>query len=76
MSFVEKYKRGLAIIAGTLFLFIALYLPARYALGLTEREDVWTSINWIFLGLALIFLWGEVAKLAQMVQNFIKKKTE
>ncbi len=73
MSFVEKYKKGLAIIAGTICLVVALWLPAKFALGMTEKQDVWTNINWIFLGLSVIFLWGEIAALARTAQEGIKR---
>ena len=77
MSLVEKYKKGLALLVGTLCLFIALYLPAKYAMGMEIRclgSQVWTNINWIFLSLSIIFLWGEIVSLAKSVQGALSKK--
>ncbi len=74
MSFIENYKKGLAVIAGTMCLFIALFLPAKYALGLTERQEVWSNINWIFLTLSIIFLWGEIRSIAKSIQAGLTKK--
>lgn len=77
MSFIENYKKGLAIVAGTLCMFIALFLPAKYALGMDIRcvgDDVWTSINWIFLCLSIVFLWGEIVSLARSIQRGVSKK--
>lgn len=76
MSFIENYKKGLAVIAGTLCLVVALFLPAKAALGLTDSMEVWTSLNWIFLGLAIIFLWGSIMSLAKSVQSFVSKKVD
>jgi len=85
MSFIEKYKSGLALFIGTICLFVALFLPGRYALSAEMHKefdsvwDVWTSINWIFLVLGIIFLWGEIVKVAKSVGdgvgNVIDKKT-
>ena len=80
MSYIEKYKNILAIVVSTICLFIALFLPARYALSAEMHKefesiwDVWTGINWIFLSLSVIFGWGEIAKLATTFQDFIKRK--
>lgn len=77
MSYIEKYKKGLAVFVGTICLFIALFLPAKYAMGMEVRclgEEVWTSINWIFLALAIVFLWGEIVSLAKSVQGALSKK--
>lgn len=80
MSYIEEYKRGLALLLGTLCLIIALFLPAKFALGLTDKTDVWTNLNWIFLALGIIFMWAEIAVIAKAVQNgasnFISKKTK
>ena len=74
MSFIENYKKGLAVFAGTICLIVALFLPAKAALGMTDNMEVWTSLNWIFLGLSIIFLWGEIVTLAKSVQGFVSKK--
>lgn len=77
MSYIEKYKKGLALLVGTLCLFISLFLPAKYALGFDIRctdDDVWTSINWIFLALSIIFLWGEIIHLAKTMQTVLSNK--
>jgi len=74
MSYVEKYKKGLAIVLGTICLFVALYAPGRSALMLTEEEIPWHLSNWIFLGLGIVFLWGEIVSLAKTFQGFFSKK--
>lgn len=79
MSFVEKYKRGLALFLGTVCLAIAMYAPAKSALLLTADEYEWKTSNWIFLGLGLVFMWGEIKTFAKTVQDsaraILKKKS-
>lgn len=76
MVFIEKYKSILAIILGTICLAIALYAPAKSALLLTEADIPWKTSNWIFLGLGLIFLWGEIVTLAKTFQDVLRNKTK
>jgi len=76
MSFIQKYKNTLAIILGTLCLIVGLYAPAKSSLLLTEGEHTWKTSNFIFIGLGIIFLWGEIVTLAKTFQNVLKNKTK
>lgn len=76
MAFIDKYKSALALVLGTLCLIIALYAPAKSALLLTDKELDWKASNWIFLGLGIIFLWGEIVTLARTFQDLMRKRTE
>ena len=77
MSFIEDYKKYLAVIIGTLAFIIALFLPAKFALGFDIRcqdTDVWTSINWIFLSVGIILLWGSIKAFAKSIQSSISSR--
>ena len=80
MGFLATYKKVLAVTVGTLCLFIALYAPAMSLLILTEKEIEWGIMNWIFLVIGMIFLWGSIVTLARSiglgVGNLINKKTK
>tara|TARA_Y100000385_G_scaffold243373_1_gene260835 strand:- start:3481 stop:3738 length:258 start_codon:yes stop_codon:yes gene_type:complete len=69
----EKYKKILAVVVGVICLILALFLPAKYVLGITDKTDVWSNINWIFLCLAILFLWGRIIVLAKAIQALITK---
>jgi len=73
MKKTEKYKKILAIIVGAVCLVLALFLPAKHVLGLTEKTDVWSNVNWIFLSLSILFLWGRIVVLTRVVQSLIIK---
>ena len=76
MGFIEKYKSGLALFLGTVCLVIALYAPGRSALMLTDEQIPWHTSNWIFLGLGVVFLWGEIKSLATTFLNFFKGRAK
>lgn len=79
MGFIEKYKSGLALLLGTTCLIVGLYAPAMSALLLLEHPcdtATWKTSNFLFIGLGIIFMWGEIVALATTFQNVIKKKTE
>ena len=73
MKPMEKYKKILAIIVGTVCLVLALFLPAKHVLGLTDKADVWSNVNWIFLCLAILFLWGRIIVFVKAIQALIIK---
>jgi hypothetical protein len=68
-SFVEKYKKWLAVILGHVCLLIGLYAPALSALLITDDNMHWGLNNTVFTGLGIIFLWGEIIAFAKIVQN-------
>lgn len=78
-KFEEKYRKVLALIAGTVCLVIACYAPAKSALLLTSEDIPWKTSNYVFLVLSIIFLWGQIVSFAKAIQetasNVIKRKT-
>jgi hypothetical protein len=68
-TFVEKYKKWLAIILGHVCLLIGLYAPALSALLITDDNLHWGLNNTVFTGLGIIFLWGEIIAFARIVQT-------
>ena len=70
-SFVEKYKKWLAVILGHVCLLIGLYGPALSSLLISKDTLDWGLNNTVFTGLGIIFLWGEILAFAKIVQNIL-----
>ena len=70
-SFVEKYKKWLAVILGHVCLLIGLYGPALSSLLISKDTLHWGLNNTVFTGLGIIFLWGEILAFAKIVQNIL-----
>jgi len=68
-SFIEKYKKWLAVILGHICLLIGLYGPALSSLLISDNELHWGLNNTVFTSLGIIFLWGEIIAFAKIVQN-------
>jgi len=68
-SFVEKYKKWLAVILGHICLLVGLYGPALSSLLITDDNMHWGLNNTVFTGLGIIFLWGEIIAFARIVQT-------
>ena len=73
-TIILKYKVLLSVIAGTFFLVAANYAPALSLFLLTDKEVEYKTINWIFLLLGIIFLWGRIVILAKILTNAIGDK--
>ena len=73
-TIIIKYKVLLSVLAGTFFLVAANYAPALSLFLLTDKEVEYNTINWIFLFLGVIFLWGRIVLLAKIFTHFIGGK--
>ena len=73
-KFVIKYKVLLSVFFGTFFLVAANYAPALSLFLLTDKEISYTMNNFIFLALGIIFLWGRIVSLANVITQSIKNK--
>jgi hypothetical protein len=72
--FIEKYKKGLAIVLGHICLLIGLYAPALSSLLISDERLNWNINNTVFTGLGIIFLWGEIIAFAKIIQNSLLNK--
>lgn len=75
-EFIRKYKVGLSIILGTACLFIGLYSPALSLLLLTDKTIELTIMNYFFVALGIVFLWGKIVAVAKAINNIIAKKSK
>ena len=73
-KFVIKYKVLLSVFFGTFFLVAANYAPALSLFLLTDKEISYTTNNFIFLVLGIIFLSGRIVALANVITQSIKNK--
>lgn len=69
-----KYKKTASVILGTLFLIFGFYAPTLSALLLTEKDIQFTSVNYIFIGFGIVFLWGRISNLANVFIDYFKNK--
>ena len=74
LTMIRKYKVTISVIFGTLFLIFGFYAPTLSALLLTEKENQFTSINYILIGFGIMFLWGRITNIANVFVDFFKKK--
>lgn len=72
-NFIEKYKVGISAIFGTLFLISGSWGMILNAFYLTEKKADYT-LSAILIALGLIFLWGRLKALANIVQKVVQNK--
>ena len=76
MGYIEKYKVGLSVILGTACLLIGLYAPALSLLLLTEEKIELSLLNYFFVGLGIVFLWGRIVSVAKAINTVITNKSK
>ena len=75
-NLINKYKIGLSVFLGTIFIVIGSYAPTLSLLLLTEKEINMGTMNWAFIGLGIVFLWGRIVNIAKTLTSIIVKKVE
>lgn len=73
-KFIEKYKISLTIIIGSLSLFAGLYAPVMSSFLLTKEKHDFTTVNYVLIAIAIVFLFGSVKAIAQAIQKKVSGK--
>ena len=73
-NFINKYKKTLSVVAGTVCLIAGIYAPLLSSFLLSEKNYEFTVTNLWFIALSIIFLWGQIVSIAKTLTTIFSNK--
>lgn len=73
-NFINKYKKTLSIVTGTVCLIAGIYAPLLSSFLLSEKNYEFTVTNLWFIALSIIFLWGQIVLIAKTLTTIFSNK--